>query len=263
MKKLKNHSENLQHLLFLDIETCALTPQYVDLNPKEQSFWDNKSRQLKRIHDPDYGASKELFYTKRSGIYAEFARVVCISVGYIDVISKQKAIVITKSFYNINETSLLLEFSNFLNDKTINHGISFLCGHNIKEFDIPFLCRRMLINNVKLPEILCLSGKKPWQVPFVLDTLNMWKFGDYKNYISLDFLCHILNIDSSKSEMSGSDVHDFFWIKKDHIAICKYCEQDVFCTALIYMKIKQIGSDLNFVAKSKTAFDSLKINRPN
>jgi len=256
MKKVKSVSRNISEILFIDIETCALASNYKALNETAKKHWDQKADRLKKPNDSDFGASKDVFYKKRAGIYAEFSRVVCISVGYVDVLSKHKAIVNTKTFFHLNERDLLLEFADFLNLNTVSQGISFLCGHNLREFDIPFICRRMLINNVQLPDFIRISGKKPWQISFIIDTLELWKFGDYKSYISLDLLCSILNVTSPKSEMMGSDVHDFFWVKKDYESICRYCELDVFSTAQVYLKLKQIYQSIQIEYSSKSVLST-------
>ena len=259
MKKLNSKVENISQILFIDIETSALSPNYKELSPDDQKYWDIKTNQLKRPNDSDFGTSKDVFYIKRAGIYAEFSRIVCISIGYIDVISKHKAFIITKSFFNLIESKLLHEFSEFLQEKSVSTDIAFLCGHNIKEFDIPFICRRMIVNNIILPDLLMISGKKPWQIPFILDTLDMWKFGDYKNYICLDLLCTIFNISSPKEEISGSEVHDYFWFKKQYSAICHYCELDVFSTAMVYLRLRQVCLKLDVEHKSKTKYVDFKI----
>jgi hypothetical protein len=258
MKKLNSKVENISQTLFIDIETSALSSNYKELSPPDQKYWDIKTNQLKRPNDIDFGCSQELFYQKRAGIYAEFSRIVCISVGYIDVITKHKALIITKSFFHLNESKILNEFAEFLQDKTTNNDIAYLCGHNLKEFDIPFLCRRMIVNNIILPDMIMISGKKPWQIPFIIDTLELWKFGDYKNYISLDLLCSILKVPSSKEEMSGSDVHDYFWVKKQYSKICEYCELDVYSTALVYLRLRQIFQKLDLEHKSKTDFENIQ-----
>jgi len=257
MKKLNSKAQNIHQILFIDIETCALKAKYSDLDENHQVLWCKKESLLKKPVDIDFGTSKEDFYRKRAGIYAEFARVVCISIGYIDFVNRNKAYINTKSFFNLDEQVLLNEFTSFLNEKVNVHDIAFLCGHNIKEFDIPFLCRRLVVNKISIPAIINIGGKKPWQVPFLIDTLEMWKFGDYKNYVSLDLLCFIFNIESSKEQMSGAEVHDYFWNKNDYVSICKYCESDVFTTACVYLRLKQIYFVEDTVHRSKTANASL------
>jgi DNA polymerase elongation subunit (family B) len=114
-----------------------------------------------------------------------------------------------------------------------------LCAHNGKEFDFPYLSRRMLVNSITLPSLLHLSGAKKWEVPH-LDTMEMWKFGDYKHYTSLDLLLALFNIPSSKSEMDGSKVNGVYYQEKDLKKIATYCVSDVVAIAQLYLKMKNL-----------------------
>ena len=253
MKKLSSSIRNISQILFLDIETCTKSPKIDQLSERERSFWEKRVSRIKRPGDPDFGSSPEYFYAKRAGIYAEFSKVICISVGFIDV-SNESWCINTKSFFDIDEFKLLEKFSAFLDKVTRDGDTTFLAGHNIREFDVPFLCRRMLVANVKLPQPLELSGKKAWECSHLLDTLDLWKFGDYKNYISLDQLCHVLNIPTPKSSLSGDKMHHAFWIEKDYELICKYCESDVFASAIAFIKLKQWynGQDISHNSRTES-----------
>ena len=174
---------NLENVLFLDIETVPQYSCYEALPEKMKKLWDEKASRLKY---PDKSDTPEELYL-RAGIYAEFGRIICISAGYIS--GTQFRI---KSFYQTEEKELLSNFANLLNRHydTPNH---LLCAHNGKEFDFPYIARRLLINGLSIPEILNLAGKKPWEVQH-LDTMDLWRFGDYKSYTSLNLLTAIFNI---------------------------------------------------------------------
>ena len=166
---------------------------------------------------------------KKAGVYAEFAKVICISVGFFN--EKEFRI---KSFYHEDEKQLLKDFAGLLN-KHFNRKEHLLCAHNGKEFDFPFLCRRMLINGVKLPKTLNLAGKKPWEVQHI-DTMELWKFGDYKNFTSLNLLAHIFNIPTPKDDIDGSDVARVYWEEKNIQRIVTYCQKDVLTVARLLLR---------------------------
>lgn len=252
VRKSKDSIKSLSEILFLDIETCAEVPSYEDLNLQKQSFWDQKCIHLKQPKDIDFGTSESFFYKKRAGIYAEYSKIICISVGFIDVISQYKSIIFTKSYFNNDEESLLNAFANFLNENETNPAFAYLCGHNIKEFDIPFICRRMLVNQIKIPRLISISGFKPWQTPQLIDTMELWKFGDYKNYISLDLMCSIFNIESPKCKMSGDKIHDAYWVDNDMNSIIAYCENDVYTVAQVFVRLKQVYPKMVFCHTSRT-----------
>ena len=195
---------NLENVLFLDIETVPQYSCYEALPEKMKKLWDEKALRLKY---PDKSDTPEELYL-RAGIYAEFGRIICISAGYIS--GTQFRI---KSFYQTEEKELLSNFANLLNRHydTPNH---LLCAHNGKEFDFPYIARRLLINGLSIPEILNLAGKKPWEVQH-LDTMDLWRFGDYKSYTSLNLLTVIFNIPSPKDDIDGSMVYEIYWLKND------------------------------------------------
>ena len=181
----------LSNVLFLDIETAPIVYKYEDLDPKLKPLWDSKFR-FQTTETP------EMHY-KKAGIFAEFSKIICISVGFFNEETFR-----IKSFSGNDEKKILEDFSALLN-KHFNRKDHLLCAHNGKEFDFPFMCRRLLINGLKLPKTLAISGKKPWEINH-LDTMELWKFGDYKNYTSLNLLASIFNIPTPKDDIDGSDV---------------------------------------------------------
>jgi len=211
---------DLSKIVFLDIETVPLVYRYKELPDLSRKFWDKKADNLRRKEED----TAELLYN-RAGIYAEFAKVICISVGLY-----KEGQFLMKSYYGDDEKVLLTEFGAFLN--RLNPKLFYLCGHNGKEFDFPFLGRRMIINSLALPAMLDFQGKKPWELPY-LDTLELWKFGDYKNYISLDLLTYILNIPSPKGDIEGSDVARVYYEERDLSRIEEYCRRDVVALARV------------------------------
>ncbi len=210
----------IDDVLFLDIETVPGTPDYDSLPDKLKTLWDKKAEQI-GWKDPEQ-TPQELY--GRAGIYAEFGKIVCISCGFVNGNGFR-----VRSFYGDDERILLEEFAALLNRSYSGHR-TLLCGHNSKEFDIPYIARRMLINGLKLPSILNIAGKKPWEVRH-LDTMDLWKFGDYKHYTSLELLATIFDIPTPKDDIDGSQVGEVYWKEKDLERIAKYCEKDVLTTA--------------------------------
>ena len=222
----------LDRILFFDIETVSTCKSYSDLSERMQELWTKKHRILVK----DNSTTPTESYTERAGIYAEFGKIVCISCGYFH--EKQLRI---KSFYGDDEKSLLVDFSSLLNSNFNSSAHYTLSGHNIKEFDVPYVSRRMLIHGVKLPDLLNVSGKKPWEVNFI-DTLQLWKFGDYKAYTSLDLLAAIFNIPTPKDDIDGSQVGKVYWEEQDIGRITEYCQKDVVTVVNLYLKL--IGLDM-------------------
>ena len=219
---------NYNKILFFDIETVPLTYEFKDLEERAQGLWDRKTRFLQ---ERDNLSPDELY--EKAGIYAEFGKVVCISMGF--VLQKEGETQIrVKSIANRNEKILLQEYIDLLNSYYNSPDFLF-CAHNGKEFDIPFLCRRILINGLKLPFILNVAGKKPWEIKH-LDTMELWKFGDFKNYTSLDLLTYIFNIPTPKYDMDGSQVAKVFYEEKNLDRIIHYCEKDVIATIQLFRK---------------------------
>ncbi len=218
---------NEDRILFLDVETVPEASKYEDLSEKMKMFWDKKAKNI----SPENDNSEEIY--QRAGIYAEFGKIICISVGILFTENKEKFLRI-KSFSGHDEKKILLDFRELLK-KSFNSSDKFLCAHNGKEFDFPYIARRMLINSISLPEILDFAGKKPWEIRHI-DTLELWKFGDYKHYTSLDLLAQIFDIPSSKNDIDGSQVARVYWEDNDLSRIVKYCESDVVTLVRLYLR---------------------------
>ena len=214
---------DLEKILFLDIETVPMAPHYDLLPEKFQKLWDKKAERLKRSEEDTASSLYD-----RSGIYAEFGKIVCISVGFI----KNREFRI-KSYYGDDELELLKEFSEMLNRYYHNRD-QLLCAHNGKEFDYPYMARRMVINGVRLPYILNIAGKKPWEVAH-LDTMELWKFGDYKNYTSLELLAAVFGIPTPKDDIDGSMVAQVYYEEKNLDRIVHYCQRDTLTVAQLLM----------------------------
>jgi 3'-5' exonuclease len=227
----------LKEILFIDIETVPQQPEYHLLSEGMQAEWARKAKFVKTITD---GISDPaILYGERAGIYSEFAQVVCIGFGSLYNHDKKWTMRL-KALVNDNEKLLLTDFCKILSKFTSHYkGLQF-CGHNIKEFDIPFLCRRMIINGLPLPPSMDLSGKKPWEVSHI-DTMDMWKFGDHKHFTSLSLLAEVFGIPSPKSDLDGSMVSSVFWKEKDLARIGSYCLQDVLTTAKVYLRLKGLN----------------------
>ncbi len=219
----------LESILFLDIETVPEVAGFNELSERKQSLWEKKSEYFRKENE-----DAEDVYS-RAGIYAEFGKVICISVGMMYSQGNDKHLRL-KSFYSDDETKLLLEFIGLL-EKLRKKPAVYLCGHNGKEFDFPYLARRILINGLELPSLLDVAGKKPWEVSF-LDTMDLWKFGDYKHYTSLDLLTSIFNIPTPKDDIDGSMVGKVYWEDGDLERIVKYCEKDVVAVVQLFLKFQ-------------------------
>jgi 3'-5' exonuclease len=221
----------LRDILFIDIETVAGTDDYSSLGERLKTQWARKANFFKR--GPDQ--TDEDLFNDRAGIYAEFGKVVCISVGkFIDTDSGELGLK-TKVYSNHDEKLLLQEFKSMI--ERMDSSTLRFCAHNGKEFDYPYLCRRMLIQSIPLPAPLNLSGKKPWDVQH-LDTLELWKFGDVKHYTSLDLLATIFNIPSSKNNIDGSQVNFVYHKENGLDRISEYCRGDVVVLAQLFLRLK-------------------------
>jgi 3'-5' exonuclease len=217
----------VEDVLFLDIETVPAVPSFELLDPVMQNLWEKKSKQLRT---PEQSAG-DLY--ERAGIYSEFGRIICISVGLIR--EKDHHTLRLKSFFGEDEKALLSEFSGMLVRFCKSHIDATLCAHNGKEFDFPYIARRMVINGLVIPEILDNSGKKPWEVR-LLDTMDLWKFGDFKNYTSLELLTTVLGIPTPKDDIDGSMVAGVFYNDNDPERIVKYCEKDVIAIVQVLLR---------------------------
>ena len=220
---------NLNNILFLDIETVPEYHNYRGLDNETQQLWEQKTQYQRKDE-----VSAEDFY-ERAGIWAEFGKIITISVGYFVNKGDIRNFRVT-SFWG-DEKKILNDFSNLLNTH-FNGPQHVLCGHNAKEFDIPFIARRMIINGIALPNKLNLFGKKPWEVPH-LDTLELWKFGDYKHFTSLKLLTKVLGIPSPKDDIDGSEVAHVFYVENDIDRIITYCEKDVIAVAQIFLRLRR------------------------
>ena len=202
----------LKRCLFIDIETVSEVPHYDELSEEKQKLWSLKALQLHRTLGLDADdIDVATLYEQKAGIFSEFAKVVCISMGFLSFEDETPTKIRIKSLAGDDEKRILEDFSLILINHYNDPENSKICGHNIREFDLPFLCRRMVIHQVKFPSLLDMSGKKPWQTAHIMDTLEMWRFGDYKNYTSLALLCAIFGIQTPKDDIDGSQVGRVFW----------------------------------------------------
>jgi DNA polymerase elongation subunit (family B) len=221
---------DLQQIMVLDIETVPQYPSFDELPVEFQQLWDQKTRFQRRD-----GETPGEFYA-RGGILAEFGKIICISVGIFST-KTEKLNLRIKSFYGDKEKEVLQSFIGLLKKQS---DTVIFCAHNGKEFDYPYLCRRMLINGLKIPVQLNLHGKKPWEI-LHLDTMDLWKFGDFKNYTSLKLLAAVFGIPSPKDDIDGSMVNEVYWKENDIERIRTYCEKDVITTAQILLRFKSLA----------------------
>ncbi|UXP33534.1 3'-5' exonuclease [Reichenbachiella agarivorans] len=226
-----NTLTNLNHLIFIDIETASAVQDFGDLDEKFQELWIKKADQLNREEEYD----PQEFYFERAGIYAEFGKIICISVGMLHYDMDRQLQLRVKALASGDEKELLQSFIDLF--RQLDQSKIQLCAHNGKEFDFPYISRRMLINQLTLPPYLELSGKKPWEVQH-LDTMQMWKFGDWKNYTSLELLTQVFGIPSPKGDIDGSDVNRVYYEEQDLTRIAHYCNQDVIATIQVFLKMK-------------------------
>ncbi|MDN5212523.1 3'-5' exonuclease [Fulvivirgaceae bacterium BMA12] len=226
--------DNLSQLLFIDIETVAQCEDYLQLDHSSQLFWQKKAANFKN----ESGLNVREIYEQRAGIYAEFGKIVSIGLGYFKFDGEENLTFRVKAITNDDELLILREFTDLLRRKFDQEKLIF-CAHNGKEFDFPYLCRRMTVNRITIPEALSLRGKKPWEVKH-LDTMDMWKFGDRKQYTSLDLLANILGVESSKDDITGSDVNTVYYRDKNLNRIAAYCKKDVVVTAQVYLALQHM-----------------------
>ena len=219
----------INEVLFLDIETVPAQPNFESLEENFQKHWEKKSAYFRSENE----SASDVY--NRAGIYSEFGKIICISVGFI--YEKQLRV---KSFYGDDEKQLLTEFANMISSWD-RFGNKQICGHNIKEFDVPYIARRMLVNGLNLPPAFDLAGKKPWEVNHI-DTLELWKFGDYKNFTSLALLADLFNIPTPKDDIDGSQVYAVYYEENNLERIVTYCEKDVLCVANLLLRF--MGKDI-------------------
>ncbi len=230
--------EQFNGILFIDIETVSAQPSFDLLTDGLQTEWTRKAKLIKPAKDSIVNDPPEL-YGDRAGIYAEFAKIVCISFGTIYQDGTHHKIRLKSLAYD-DEHRILTEFSLVVNNMMSRYKNIRFCGHNIKEFDMPFICRRYVVNNIPLPQCLQLSGMKPWEIQHI-DTMELWKFGDYKNFTSLSLLSQIFGIPSPKSDIDGSQVSEVYWKDNDLQRISEYCLRDVLTTAKVYLRLKGLS----------------------
>ena len=217
----------LKNILFLDIETVPAYENWNQLSEEEQYLFEKKTAYQRKEE-----ITPKDFY-ERAGIWAEFGKIICISVAFFNPKESVKQLRV-RSFSSDNEKEILLGFKELLNTH-FNRKEHLLCAHNGKEFDFPYIARRMVIHQIELPSKLNLFGKKPWEVPHI-DTMELWKFGDYKHYTSLQLLSSILGIASPKDDIDGSDVARVYYVEKDLERIVKYCEKDTITLAQLLLR---------------------------
>ncbi len=221
-------SVSLQNILFLDIETVPQYPVFDDMPERFQKLWEKKASTLYNTAEDDTPAS----LYERAGIYAEFGKIVCISVGFITPKNELRI----KSFAGDDEHELLSAFAGLLNNY-YPAPYKALCGHNAKEFDFPYIARRMLVNGITVPRVLDTPGKKPWEVDHI-DTMQMWKYGDYKTYTSLDLLAAIFGIETPKDDIDGSMIYEVYYRENDLNRIVEYCQKDVVTVVQVYCRMR-------------------------
>jgi 3'-5' exonuclease len=241
---------DITNILFLDIETVPGHPQYDDLDETWQGLWQHKARSIVKKTEEEMTTEDAASVYDRAGIYAEFGKIICISVGiFVRNKDTQELSVRLKSFADDDEAVLLRGFSEMLTKYYNNPNVHFMCGHNIKEFDIPYICRRMLINQMPFPKLLDIAGKKPWEVKHLLDTMEMWKFGDNKNYTGVKLLAAAFGFPSPKDDIDGSDVARVYYEEKDLPRIAVYCEKDVVAVMQLILKFKRMPLKLTIDGK--------------
>lgn len=233
---------NLTDVLYLDIETVSGAAFYEELDETFQYLWKHKCKSILRKYDEEITEEEaDECYTDKAGIFAEFGKIVCISVGIMVYDKDEKKHKLRlKSYADDDEKKLLLEFAELVDKYYNNPTKHYLCGHNLKEFDVPYICRRMVIHQIKLPNMLDIGGKKPWETKYLLDTLEQWKFGDYKSYTSLKLLAACMGFPSPKDDIDGSEVGRVYWKEEDLKRIAVYCEKDVLAVVQLVLKMKRM-----------------------
>lgn len=231
---MRLRNSNIDKILFLDIETVPEVYKFSELDEKTGELYLQKNRYL---IERDELSNDEIY--ERAGVFAEFGKIVCISVGVVRTNSLGEKTITMKSYASHDEHKLLQDFGEMLT-KSYNAPHHSMCGHNAKEFDFPFIARRMLLNSIDIPNILDIAGKKPWEVN-LLDTMELWKFGDYKHYTSIALLCHIFKVPTPKDDISGADVARVYYEEDDLDRITVYCEKDVIALIQLFLKFRNEG----------------------
>ena len=228
-------------VLFLDIECVSGKKVYDQLDDNFKALWAIKARQVLRTSEEIDEDTLAATYEDKAGIFAEFGKIVCISVGIVHRDKEDQLLKLRlKSFASENEAELLHDFSQLIFEYYNNPSKKYICGHNIKEFDIPYICRRMLVNQLPFPNTLNIAGKKPWETHHLLDTMEYWKFGDRKNYTSLKLLAALLGFPSPKDDIDGGEVGKVYWEEKNLDRIALYCEKDVLATVQLFLRYRRM-----------------------
>ncbi len=231
---------DITKVLFLDIETVSGQPRLADLDETMQHLWAHKAPgALRRYGEELTDEELSTSYPDKAGIFAEFGKIVCISVGAVYRDRDKQLKIRLKSFADRDEATLLKDFNEMLHQYYGDPNKFFICGHNIKEFDVPYMCRRIVVNQLSMPALLDISGKKPWETKHLVDTMELWKFGDRKAYVSLKLLAAILGFPSPKDDIDGGDVGRVFWEEDDVERIAVYCEKDVLATAQLFLRYQR------------------------
>lgn len=235
---------NISNVLFLDIECVPRQSSFFDLSEGMKALREKKANRLSQS-SAFADATPDELYDNRSGIYAEWWKIIVISVWFVGKNDVGERTFRVKSFSGDDEAQVLSNFFDLLNthfDKSFHK----LCGHNIREFDVPYICRRAMVHGLQLPTIIDVSGKKPWEVGFI-DTMELWKCGDRKSFVSLDLLCRVMWIDTPKDDISWEQVARVYWDEQDIARIQTYCEKDVIATAQLLMKMIRREDDLGAI----------------
>ncbi len=220
---------DLNNILFIDIETVSHNSSLNELDSRWRKLFEHKMRYyLEKEQDKDLAQ----IYEEKAAIYAEFGRIICIGLGFFN-----KGQLRIKTISGHDEEELITGLFELISQHFSNPERHALCGHNIREFDIPYICRRALIHGLQLPALLQIAGKKPWELKYLYDTLDLWKFGDIKHYISLDLLSACLGLESPKEDMDGSQVGQMYYVQNDLDRIARYCAQDVWVTANVWLRL--------------------------
>ncbi len=228
-----NFPETLKDILFIDIETVSCVGAYHELDTSLRLLWDKKAAAIRKSPQEQEDASE--FFFEKAAIYSEFGKIIVIGMGFFSLEEKEVPTLRVKALQGHDEATLLQSFKELLETNFRQDNLK-LCAHNGKEFDFPYLCRRMLIHGLPLPPVLAIQGKKPWEVAH-LDTMELWKFGDRKSFTSLHLLATLFGIASSKEIMHGSEVNHYYYRKQDLEKITSYCLQDVVVTAQLFLKM--------------------------
>lgn len=221
---------DIKNLLVIDVETASIVPEYESLPERFKPLWDRKAKKF------DQEASVEDVFKNKAALLAEFGRIISIGVGYFHKNEEEETCLRVKTFASDDEKEILADFKSLVEDKFDQKKLTFV-AHNGKDFDYPFLCRRMLVNGISLPIVLDFYNKKPWEIPHE-DTMQMWRFGELRNYTSLETLAALFDIPSSKNDLDGSMVSRVYHEEGDLERIKTYCQNDVIVTARIYLRMQ-------------------------